>query len=68
MRLCYAIIAKGEQTICKRGYFYWGGEDHLRYWNSLPGHFTGNHDYEETDIKYYFDIVEVPKRIYEKIS
>ena len=68
VRLCYAIIAKGEETICHRGYFYWGGEDHLRYWNSLPGHFTGNHEYEETDIKYYFDIVDVPKRIYNKIS
>ena len=68
VRLCYARIAKGEETISYHGYFYVGGQDHLIHGYTYPGHFTGNHDYEETDIKYYFDIVEVPKRIYEKIS
>ena len=68
MRLCYARIAKGKETIAYLGYFYEGGQDHISYWYSYPGPFMGDYEYEETDIKYYFDIVEVPKRIYEKIS
>ena len=68
VRLCYARIAKGEDTIAYLGYFYEGGQNHISYWYSYPGPFMGDYEYEETDIKYYFDIVDVPKRIYNKIS
>lgn len=68
VRLCYARIAKGEETICYHGYIYIGGKDHLSHVYTYPGHFMGDYEYEETDIKYYFDIVDVPKRIYDKIS
>ena len=68
VRLCYARIAKGKNTIGYRGYFYLGSEKSISYWYSYPGHFMGDSEYEETDIKYYFDIVDVSKRIYRKIS
>ena len=68
VRLCYARIAKGEETISYHGYFYVGGQDHLIHGYTYPGHLMGDYEYEETDIKYYFDIVDVPKRIYNKIS
>lgn len=68
VRLCYAKIAEGKNTIGYRSYFYLGSEKSINYWYSYPSPFYGDNEYEETDIKYYFDIVDVSNKIYKKIS
>ena len=64
--ICYSIIAKGRDTILTRSYYYEGSEGSIKSWPGGP--IYGANSYEETDVKYYFDIVQVPNRIYKKIS
>lgn len=64
--ICYSRIAKGRETILTRSYYYDGSEGLI---SSRPGGpIYGAKDYDETDVKYYFAIVQVPNRIYKKIS
>ena len=64
--ICYSRMAKGRDTILTRSYCYEGSEGSIIAWPGGP--IYGANSYEETDVKYYFDIVQVPNRIYKKIS
>ena len=59
-------MAKGRDTILTRSYCYEGSKGSITAWPGGP--IYGANSYEETDVKYYFDIVQVPNRIYKKIS
>lgn len=61
--ICYSRMAKGRDT---RSYRYEGSLGSIIAWAGGP--IYGANSYEETDVKYYFDIVQVPNRIYKKIS
>lgn len=68
VKLCYARMTKGKNTVLHHYYFYLGDDKSVHSSYTSVG-FTGNlPEYEETDIKYFFDIVDVPKRIYKKLS
>ena len=64
--ICYSVMAKGKYTILTRSYYFTASEGSIKSW--LGGPIYGANSYEETDVKYYFDIVQVPNRIYKKIS
>ena len=64
--ICYSIMEKGRDTILKRSYRYEGSFGSIMARSVGP--IYGANSYEETDVKYYFDIVQVPNRIYKKIS
>jgi hypothetical protein len=61
--ICYSRMAKGRDI---RSYCYEGSLGSIIAWAGGP--IYGANSYEETDVKYYFDIVQVPNRIYKKIS
>ena len=66
VKLCYARIANGEETILTHIYVYIGSEKSIcSVYVQLSG-FYQDKEFNETDVKYYFDVVDVSNKIYKK--